>query len=103
MQVRVASIDPTKETAVLAITPEPEAGLTYDGGHSAKSELEYDIVTDDGTKTAKIKAGFGMIGWVGALLFALPAIRNLLPGQPSNRNDRRFLDLLLGRDLRRGR
>jgi hypothetical protein len=189
MQVRVASIDPTKETAVLAITPEPEAGLTDDGGYSAKSDLEYDIVTDDGTKTVKIKAGepmvttqvpisisgevssypndvyqgdveidsdtpfeidaishiqaytagmsldehskageltvnfdfkrslsivifawfvmglmslvallalsvavgvairgfkfeFGMIGWVGALLFVLPAIRNSLPGQP---------------------
>jgi hypothetical protein len=189
MQVRVASIDPTKETAVLAITPEPRAALTDDGGYTAKSDLEFDIVTDDGTKTVKIKAGdpmtttqipisisgevssypndayegdveidsdtpyqieatshiqaytadmtlddhskpgeltvnfdfersasivifawfvfflmaliallalsvclgvawkgfkfeFGMIGWVGALLFVLPAVRNSLPGQP---------------------
>jgi hypothetical protein len=189
MQVRVASIDPTKETAVLAITPEPQAGLTDDGGYSAKADFEFDIVTDDGTKTVKIKAGdamtttqvpisisgevsqypnddyegdveidsdtpfqieatshiqaytadmtlddhskageltvnfdfersrsivifawfvfflmaliaalalavclgvvvkgfkfeFGMIGWVGALLFVLPAVRNSLPGQP---------------------
>jgi hypothetical protein len=189
MEVRVASIDPAKETAVLAITPEPQAGLTDDGGYSAKADFEYDIVTDDGTKTVKIKAGdpmqttqipisisgevssypndeydgdveidsdtpfkiegishiqaftadmdlddhskageltvnfgfkrsesvvifawfvyllmslvaalalavatgvairgfkfeFGMIGWIGALLFVLPAIRNSLPGQP---------------------
>ena len=189
MQVRVASIDPTKETAVLAITPEPQAGLTDDSGYSAKADFQYDIVTDDGTKSVKIKAGdpmtttqvpisisgevsqypndayegdveidsdtpiqiaatshiqaysadmtlddhskpgeltvnfdferslsivifawfvfflmaliallalsvalgvvargfkfeFGMIGWIGALLFVLPAVRNSLPGQP---------------------
>lgn len=189
MHVKVASIDPTKETAVLAITPEPEGGMTDDDGYSAKEDIEFDIVTDDGTKTVKIKAGdpmvttqvpivasgevsaypgdsyegdveldsdspmtvdaeshiqaytaemtldehskptemtvnfaftrsdsikifawfvmglialvaflalsvaigvawrgfkfeFGMIGWVGALLFVLPAIRNSLPGQP---------------------
>jgi hypothetical protein len=189
MQIRVASIDPTKESAVLAITPLPEGGMTDDEGYSAKEDIEFDIVTDDGTKTVKIKAGdpmtttqvpisasgevsqypgdsyegdieldsdtpmaisaeshiqaytadmtlddhskptemtinfeftrslsirifawfvmglialvallalsvaigvagrgfkfeFGMIGWVGALLFVLPAIRNALPGQP---------------------
>jgi hypothetical protein len=189
MHVRVASIDPTKQSAVLAILPEPEGKLTDDGGYSAKEDLEFDIVTDDGTKTVKIKAGdpmvttqvpisidgevsaypndaydgdieidsetpfqldgeshiqaystdmtldehskageltmnfefkrslsivifawfvmglitlvallaiavaggvavrgfkfeFGMIGWIGALLFVLPAIRNSLPGQP---------------------
>ncbi len=61
MNVRVASIDPTKETAVLAITPEPTGNLTDDQGYSAKDDVEYDIVTDDGTKTVKIKAGDPMV------------------------------------------
>jgi hypothetical protein len=189
IHVKVASIDPTKESAVLAITPEPEGKLTDDDGYSAKEDFDFDIVTDDGTKTVKIKAGdpmtttqvpiaasgevsqypndtysgdveidsdtpmqidaeshiqaytadmsldehskadaltvnfdfsrsrsivifawfiyclialvallalsvalgvawkgykfeFGMVGWIGALLFVLPAIRNSLPGQP---------------------
>lgn len=189
MHVKVASIDPAKETAVLAITPEPAGDLTDDKGYSAKSDVTFTIYTDDGPKEVKIKAGdhmtttsvpvtaegeiseypldkyagdieidsetpmvidaeshvqayttdmdlsdeskpteltinyefsrshsiiifacfvlglialvallaltvalgvamrgfkfeFGMIGWVGALLFVLPAIRNALPGQP---------------------
>ena len=61
MNVRVASIDPTKESAVLAITPEPQGGLTDDQGYSAKEDYSFDIVTDDGTKTVKIKAGDPMV------------------------------------------
>jgi len=61
MQVRVASIDPSKESAVLAITPLPEGGLTDDSGYSAKADLSFDIVTDDGTKTVKIKGGDPMV------------------------------------------
>lgn len=61
MDVRVASIDPTKETAVLAITPEPEGSLTDDQGYSAKEDYSFDIVTDDGTKTVKIKGGDPMV------------------------------------------
>lgn len=189
MQVRVASIDPAKETATLAITPEPKGKLTDDDGYSATQDIAFTIVTDDGAKDVKIKAGdqmtttqvpisisgevsaypndsyegdieidsdtplsieatshiqaytasmeldehskptemtvnfdfersrsivifawflysaiiliallalsvvfgvagrgykfeFGMIGWIGALLFVLPAVRNSLPGQP---------------------
>lgn len=189
MHVKVASIDPAKEIAVLSITPEPEGDLTDDKGYSAKKDIEFTVYTDDGPKSVKIKAGdhmtttqvtvaasgeissypmdkyqgdieidsetpmtidgeshvqaytaemslsdeskptemslnyefarsksivifaffvlglialvaalalavslgvagrgfrfeFGMIGWVGALLFVLPAIRNALPGQP---------------------
>ncbi|MBV8490874.1 MAG: DUF4436 family protein [Candidatus Eremiobacteraeota bacterium] len=61
MNVRVASIDPTKEAATLAITPEPQGGLTDDDGYSAKEDYSFDIVTDDGTKTIKIKAGDPMV------------------------------------------
>lgn len=44
------------------------------------SAIVLTVVVLTGTQNRKVE--FGMFGWIGALLFAFPAIRNTMPGSP---------------------